>query len=613
MKRLALALLAFLAACGHLPMDQTEPGRDPVQPIRWRVDASCLAAAPQQDGATRNTLAPACDRPDRRDLVTVSISGGGVKATVFSGEALFYLQFLGLLDRTSVISGVSGGSFTAAVYALSCDAEATPCAALSPQGRKRPIWSHDAVMNTFRQGNTNVINDQVARVLTPFMSSSVSAGRFAYLIDRDYFGGGQPGPAPFTFADLNPARPHLVLNSTITSDNRGGLGTTPFNPDCASAVGRGYLRRRTTDEYFHFAFTDYYFGLIHARLGSYPLASGVAASSAFPALIDNAMLTDRCGRPGVDDKIRLMDGGANDNQALIEPYLTVAELVYGQHRSDLLTRPGSGVDRLGPQDRAFMLVVNASVTETTGTSASGEDHPSYGLVGLLSGALDKSLAGIDVYSAEGYALRRQSYVFQGWILRPITGVAPVYPSEMSITALDQYAIGGTEAALMQKSGILGQEPTDIAGVLATRRQARQSRAYDSLVDNQPARRALGLPDWHPQCYYDMRKALDASLIKLEDDDQACLREAARWSVALRAQEMCGADPADPIIARPDGLRCRNGVVQGIEAELARSLGVPGQLPGQCGRRIEAMLSEKQRAPSSPTAGAPDAKITCRPL
>lgn len=606
MKRLALGLLGCLAACGTVSMENAE-GTDQVQPIRWRVDSQCLGEAPQAAGDTRNTLAPGCTRPARRDLVTISISGGGAKATIFGGEALFYLQFLGLLGRTSVVSGVSGGSFAAAVYALSCD-PGSPCDGIAPHGRKRPLWLHDDVMGTFRQGNTDVIDDQIARAVTPFVPSSVSAGRFAYLIDRDYFGGGPGDGRPFTFADLNPARPHLFLNATITSDNRGGLGSDPANKECQSALARGYLRRRTTDEYFHFAFTDYYFGLLHSRLASYPLAAGVAASSAFPALIDTAVLTDWCGRRDVDDKVRLMDGGANDNQALIEPYLTVAELVYGQHRSDLLTRGDSGVDTLGSGDRAFMLVVNSSVTETTGTSASGDDHPSYGVVGLLSGALDRSLAGIDVYSAEGYALRRQSYVFQGWILRPLKNRAPVYPSEMSITELDQYALGGTEAALLQKSGIAGEGDTDISFALATMRRQRQGRAYDALVEDRDARRRLGLSDWHPQCYYDMRKTLDASLIKLEDDDQACLREAARWSVALRGQEMCGSDPADRIISRPDGLRCDQGRVQG--GALA-TLGTPDKLPGRCSVRIEAMLRASQAQPASEPP--PDPKITCRQL
>ena len=603
MKRLLTALLV-LSGCGALPIDNAKQGTDPVQPIRWRVDSGCLQDARQMVGETRNMLAPVCNEPNRRDLVTLSLSGGGAKATIFSGEALFYLQFLGLLDRTSIISSVSGGSFAAATYALSCD-PGTPCTALRPEGRVRPMWRHDDILRTFAQGNKDVVDDQIGRVFVPFLPSSISAGRFGYLIDRDYFAGGSG--QPFTFADLNPARPHLFLNATITSDNRGGLGSSGSRPGCSSTTGRHYLRRRTTDEYFHFAFSDYYFGLLNSRLASYPLAAGVAASGAFPALIDNAVLHDWCGEPGRDDKIRLMDGGANDNQALVEIYLVLSELVFGQHRSDLLIRRPPGLDVLGPSDRAFLFAINSAVTETTGTSASGDDPPSYGVAGLLSQALSKSLAAIDVYSAEGYALRKQSYIFQGWILRQLPGFAPIYPSEISLTALDQYALGGTEAALRYKADLQDEGQTDIAQSLAELRTARQQRAYDALVEDRAARQSLGLSDWHPQCYYDMRRKLDASLISLSDDDQACLREAARWSVALRSQEMCGADPKDPIVARPDGLRCVDGRLQPGNpggpgaAEPLAVLGVPGALPGRCHHPYSGHAARRSRNAGRPAA------------
>ncbi len=599
--RLLLALLLALAACSSLPVDNTDQGVVQLQPIRWRLKPGCLRGAAQSAGQTRNTLAPECNDPAGRDLVTLSFSGGGAKATIFSGEALFYLDFLGLLDRASVLSAVSGGSFAAALYALSCD-PASACARLSPHGRPRPIWEHDSVMSTFRQGNEGVIGDQVGRLFVPFLPSSISTGRFGYLIDHDYFG--SKGP-PFIFADLNPARPHLFLNATITSDNRGGLGTASSNPACNSSSGRGYLRRRTTDEYFHFAFSDYYFNLLDSRLAGYPLASAVAASSAFPVLIDNAVLHDWCGDAGKDDRIRLMDGGANDNQALIEPYIIMAELVLGQHRSDLLIRNPPDLDRLRRTDRAFMLAINSAVTETTGSRATGEDPTSYGVTGLLSGAIDKSLAAIDVYSAEGYALRKQSYLLQGTILQHLPSHAPIHASEISLTALDQYALGGTEAALRHKASLPDETATDIAQALAERRILRQDRAYTALVENRQARATLGLSDWHPQCYYDMRKALDASLISLADDDQACLREAARWSVALRAQEMCGADPADTIVAAPDGLRCPAGRLQ--PAGSLALLGRPGALPGQCGARIAALLQQHP-----PDANA-DPRTTCRAL
>ena len=102
----------------------------------------------------------------------------------------------------------------------------------------------------------------------------------------------------------------------------------------------------------------------------------------------------------------------------------------------------------------------------------------------------------------------------------------------------------------------------------------------------------------------MRKTLDASLISLPDDDQACLREAARWAVALRGQEMCGADPADSFVAAPDGLHCQAGKLQ--PGPDIKPLGTVGALPGQCANRITAMLQ-------SPPEKDADPRATCRAL
>src|SRR5919202_1242718 len=85
---------------------------------RWRWS---LVARPKS--ATRERLAKRCNSQGRpeRDFVALTLSGGGTKAAVFSAESMFYLDALDLLRRASVVSSVSGGSFTAALYALSCD------------------------------------------------------------------------------------------------------------------------------------------------------------------------------------------------------------------------------------------------------------------------------------------------------------------------------------------------------------------------------------------------------------------------------------------------------------------------------------------------------------
>ncbi|WP_377042322.1 hypothetical protein [Roseomonas elaeocarpi] len=531
----------------------------------------------------------------------MALSGGGTKAAVFSGEALFYLDFLGLLGRTSVLSSVSGGSFAGSVYALSCDPD-TPCQGVQPHGRERPVWLYEPVMRTLGQGYKELIREQAVRAFMPLVPSTVSAGRFAEIIDRQFLGEGRGGRDPFTFGDLNPARPHLFLNATITSENRVGLGSQVAQAGCWPLPNRGFLRRRTPDEYFHFAFSDLYFGMLKSRVSDYPLASGVAASSAFPALIDFAQLQDYCATKDSERTVLLMDGGANDNQALIEIYMILSELVYGQHRSDLWQLNPRALETLSGQDRAFVIVINSSVTEMTGADVTRR-RP-FGLIGLLDAVLSKSLAAIDVYSAEGYTLRKQSYLTLADLLRQTQPqAAPVYPSEIALTALDQYVLGGTEAALRGKAQAADAPGADIATAWAERRAERQRRAYDAIVERPEVRDLLRLPSYHPQCYFDMRKALDASLVSLDEQDQACLQEGARWATALRAQEMC--DSADPFVARPDGLRCEGGHVVPDPARITRLPPLPS--PSRCEQRVQAYLSK----PSG--AQAIDQRLQCRRL
>jgi hypothetical protein len=174
----------------------------------------------------------------------------------------------------------------------------------------------------------------------------------------------------------------LALNATIVSQDRVGLDSDQ-RPGCLSGLGRNFLRRRTSDEFFHFAFTDYYFGMLGADLGPFPLAGGVAASAAFPALIDPEQLNDRChsDRTAV---LQLMDGGANDNQGLIEVVAVLGELAFGQYRSDRWN--DTALQTLKPlSDRAYVFVINSSVTESTGLATPQGVHAVHNGIELISG------------------------------------------------------------------------------------------------------------------------------------------------------------------------------------------------------------------------------------
>jgi len=590
--RLSVAYVLFsLAGCATPVTNTLVTQVPPSTPVRWQVASGCMATHSLGAIASREALAAAC-RDGVHELTALALSGGGSKAAIFSGEAMFYLQALGLLQRTSVISSVSGGSFAGALYALSCDSNDKECQGRTRPGLIRPVWQHDPVLRTLGAGYGQLVREQVVRLVVPLLGVSISPERFADVIDDDYLGRKQGADTRFTFSDLNPRRPHLFINATILSHNRGGLESIP-TPGCPG-VQRGYLRRRTPDEFFHFAFSDYYFGLLRSNITNYPVSAAVAASAAFPALIDNATLIDHCGATG-REAIRLMDGGANDNQALIEIYLILSELALHQARSDLSVRNPGALERLGSGDRAWFIVVNSSVTESTGLPGTTGDDPPRSAAGLLLRLVDKVSSATDTYSAIGYDLRRQLYLAMGERLPTMPGTPAVRPIDISLTSLDQYALGGTEAALRTKSGIPA-ELTDILDQQARQRIVRQSRAYRTLVEDAGARHGLGLSDWHPQCYFDMRAQLDASLVHLNEDDQTCLREAARWSAALRAQELCNAAPGVP---PPDGLDCSGPAVRLRDAEVLRS-----HLPGTC----------KPTLPGPPRPGEiRDPRATCRAL
>ena len=567
MRALLLLLCALLTGCAT-PIANTQVTQVPLStPVRWRTAPECLARGSIEGVTDRVALAAQpCAAPPSRDLVALALSGGGTKAAVFSGEALFYLDALGLLQRTSIVSSVSGGSFAGALYALSCDVGDSACQLRTHPGLARPLWERGKVMEALGHGYGKLVTEQVARLIVPFVGASISQERFADFIDETYLGRGSGSATRFTMADVNPRRPHLFLNATVLSQNRGGLETSV--PMGCPGLARGYLRRRTPDEFFHFAFSDYYFGLLRSTVADYPVSGAVAASAAFPLLIDNTILKDFCDQ-APRNGIRLMDGGANDNQALIEVYLVLSELALGQARSDLSVLAPGLLERMGPNDRAYLVVVNSSVTDSTGLPGTTGDQVPRSVPGALLSIVDKVSAGVDTYSAIGWDLRRQLYLGQGDRVTSTPGVPLLVPVNISLSLLDQYALGGTEAALRTKSGI-GPEPSDVSDARVRGRILRQSAAYGRLMSEPGAREDLKLSHWHPQCYFDMRAELDASLVSVSADNQACLREAARWAGALQGQELCMSGHP------PDGLDCSGGRVH-----LARPDVLAGELRGEC--------------------------------
>ena len=191
------------------------------------------------------TTAPA--RPNSDELfVVLSFSGGGTRAAALAYGVLAQLRAVRLGDRTlldevDVISSVSGGSFTSAYYALHGDGLFDPQGAFHRSFLYYPVQRDLMSAAVYRPANWARLRSRVEIAATLYASR--------------IFGGA-------TFQDLQArTRPFVILNAT----------------DAATGA--------------RFEFTQEQFDLLCADLSAFPIARAVAASSAFPGLL-NAMTID---------------------------------------------------------------------------------------------------------------------------------------------------------------------------------------------------------------------------------------------------------------------------------------------------------------------------------
>ena len=289
-KELTLGAIFFvlamsLTACGVTP--------------RFDANAYANKALKVGDSHVRRTGFPICAqaRPDpdgdglcdRRLFVGVAISGGGSRAANFGLGALLQLQELGLLDETTAISSVSGGSLAASYVALfGIDSDA----------------AFDSAARALRQ---DFLSGWVWRSLSPQrilqvnFSHSTATRTLADTFDELLFHGR-------TFSDLGdfaPANPYLYLNAALQNpvSARSRLATRGENTPSTDLQG--------------FTFSTAAFDELGSNLGSYRIADAVAASGAYPGLFEPMVLKNfqDIQLPGdpPSEYLHLSDGGAADN------------------------------------------------------------------------------------------------------------------------------------------------------------------------------------------------------------------------------------------------------------------------------------------------------------
>jgi NTE family protein len=256
----------------------------------------------------------------------LALSGGGFRAAFFHVGVLARLAELGLLRHVTLISTVSGGSIAGALYYLMLL-------------RRRPVTDTEYCMlvhalgEELRFGVQRNLRARVFRNVVKNADMLVRPGysrsdRIGDLLDKVFYKRWNPRPARrFDFLTIDrqvelrhlaPPRgyPHLVLNATALNTGHGwqfdptGMGesTLPGDEqgiDRNTRLARGWFR---PDE-VHPAPEP----AVPEAQQDFPFALAVAASAALPGLFAPIAIS---GMYRPDIRVRLMDGGAHDNQGV---------------------------------------------------------------------------------------------------------------------------------------------------------------------------------------------------------------------------------------------------------------------------------------------------------
>ena len=328
---------------------------------------------------------------DKENLVILAFSGGGTRAAAFSYGVLEFLrdtEVVGpkgnkvrLLDSVDVITGVSGGSFTALAYGL----------------------YGDKLFDDYEQRflKRNVQGEIIARTFSPANWGSLASpswGRSelaAQLYDEILFNGA-------TFGDLNRGNGPMILAS-------------------ATDISTGS----------RFVFNQSVFDVICSDLNAVPLSRAAAASSAVPVVLSSVTMnnyggtcnvqmpawvkmflqTDDPPRPaarairslraidGYQDSvhrpyIHLVDGGVSDNVGM-RGVLDALEVIEALQEAGIPTR-------LTNAKRIIVIIVNSLSSPSTNWD---ETEASPGTVNIL---LKSAGTPIDAFSYEAVELLKDT-------------------------------------------------------------------------------------------------------------------------------------------------------------------------------------------------------------
>jgi NTE family protein len=285
---------------------------------------------------------------DPQNLVVLAFSGGGTRAAAFSYgvlEALRPMEVIGargrisMLDEVDVVTGISGGSFTALAYAL--------------YGERL----FDIYETSFLK--RNVESELLARVLSPSSwgdwNRSVTAAK---LYDEILFHGA-------TFADLERGDgPFVVVSATdITSGGRVAFHQGAFDTLCSSVGAVPLARAATASSAVPLVFApvtiDNYGGSCRFSLPEFMTRFSDPATAPRPAARALAHLQDLLSYQNADHKpyVHLLDGGLSDNLGMRPILETIEDL-------EALNSVGQKTP-LDDVRRIIVFIVNSRSSPTT--------------------------------------------------------------------------------------------------------------------------------------------------------------------------------------------------------------------------------------------------------
>jgi len=449
-----LASLMLLGGCATRPVNAPITQADPSTGYRFEVRQARVA--------------------NKANLVVLAFSGGGTRAAAFSYGVLEFLrrtEFVGpkgnrgrLLDEVDVITGVSGGSFTALAYGL--------------YGEKLFTEYEQAFLKRDVQGEI------VSRALNPAywaMLGSKGWGRSelaAQLYDEVLFHGA-------TFGDLDRGAGPLILAS-------------------ATDISTGA----------RFVFNQRTFDLICSDLNAVALSRAAAASSAVPVVLSSITLKNYGGtcnasmpgwaKPFLDSAepprpaaralrslraeqayadgarrpyLHLVDGGVSDNVAM-RSVLDSLEILESLHAAGQPTP-------LDSAQRIVVFVVNSLSSPPTNWDES-ETPP--GTIDIL---LKAAGTPIDAFSYESVELLKDTAAL--WramrVIRRSEAYAantdPAVAAALRVPDAEIYAIDVSFPALKDKAELdyLNQQPTSF--VLPAQAVDRLRAAAGRIIEASP--------------------------------------------------------------------------------------------------------------------------------